>query len=231
MRMKVVVPRTAVSVTAAVVVAAMAVSGCSTTKLGAAAVTGNSRITSATLTSQVADLTAAYTADQAKGVKPQRATSQATQQVLTWLILFKIYDRVAAQNNITITPSQADQQLGNLGKQATQNKLTVQEYISAAGAVPPDLLPQLEQYFAILQQLQNKLDGGTPPTTATQQAQLENQLGHSQCVAAKSLGVAVNPQFGQFDYSSYSVVPAPPTLAANPSPSASASPAVLTPPC
>ncbi len=96
MRKKLVGPRAAVSVTAAVVVAGLAVSGCGTNKLGSAAITGNSRISSSNLTSQVANLNSAYAADKAKGVKPQRATGQETQQVLTWLILFKIYDQIAA---------------------------------------------------------------------------------------------------------------------------------------
>jgi hypothetical protein len=229
--MKVVVPRAAVSMTAAVVLAGLAVSGCSTTRLGAAAITGNSRISAATLTSDVASLNTAYSADKAKGVKPQRATGQETQQVLTWLILFKIYDQVAAQHHINPTPAQSNAQLSGLNSEASQNKLTLNEYLSAAGAVPPNLKQQLGRYFAILAELQGKLDGGKSPTSTSGQTQLETQLGHQQCLAAKSLGVNVNPQYGQFDYSTYSVVPAPPKLAANPSPSASASPVVLTPPC
>ena len=43
--------------------------------------------------------------------------------------------------------------------------------------------------------------------------------------------MTVNPQFGVWDYHSYSVVPAPPTLAANPTPSASPSPITTTAPC
>jgi len=230
-RKKLVGPRVAVSVTAAVVVAGLAVSGCGTNKLGSAAITGNSRISSGSLTSQVANLNTAYATDKAKGVKPQRATGQETQQVLTWLILFKIYDQIAAQHNIHVTPAQTQHQLAGLNTQASQNKVTLDEYVSAAGALPPDLVPQLGQYFAILSSLESKLDGGKTPTGTTAQSQLQSQVGHAQCVAAKSLAVNVNPQFGEFDYSSYSVVPAPSKLAAAPSPSASSSPAVLTPPC
>ena len=233
MRKKLVGPRAAVMMTAVVAVAGLAVAGCATTRLGAAAVTVNSRISSTTLISQVSDLNTAYTADKAKGLTPQRPTGQKTQQVLTWLILFKIYDEVAAQHNIHVTPAQAQAQLSGLSSQAKQNKATLPEYVSAAGALPPDLTPQLGQYFAILSALENKLDGGTMPTGTTAQNKLQSQVGHAQCLAAKSLAVKVNPQFGEFDYSSYSVVPAPPKLAAAPSPtpSASASPAVLNPPC
>ncbi len=96
-RLSVAVPRYPVKMAAALVAAGLAVSACGTNQLGAAAITGSSRISSATLTSQVANLAAAYETDQAKGIKPQRPTSQETQQVLTWLILFRIYDKLAEQ--------------------------------------------------------------------------------------------------------------------------------------
>jgi len=229
--MKIVRPRIAVKLAAAVAAAGLAVSGCSTNQLGAAALTGSSRISSATLTSEVANLNAAYESDQAKGIKPQRAVGQETQQVLSWLILFRIYDQVAAQNQISVTPAQAEAQLALLSKQASASSVTLTEYVSAAGALPPDLVPQLGRYFAILSALEGKIDGGKTPTTTAGQSAVATGVSHAQCVAAKSLNVKVNPQFGVFDYSSYSVVIAPPTLAANPTPSGSASPAVTTPPC
>jgi hypothetical protein len=231
-------PRATAGVAAVVAIAALAVTGCGTNKLGAAAITGNSRISSGTLTSQVANLNSAYATDNAKGVKPQRATGQEAQQVLTWLILFKIYDQIAADHNIHVTPAQAQKQLAGLSSEAKQNKVTLAEYVSAAGAVPPDLTPQLGQYFAILSSLEYRLDGGKSPSSATAQSQLETQVGHEQCLASKALAVKVNPQYGEWDYSSYSVVPATSKLAASapspsPSPSASASssPAVVKPPC
>lgn len=216
---------------AAVVVAGLALSACSTTKLGAAAIAGNNRITTGNLTAQVANLNAAYKTDQAKGVKPQRPTGQESQQVLTWLLTFRIYDKLAAQRGISVTNAQAQRQLDMLASQAKQNKVNLAEFVSAGGALPPDLVPQLGQYFAILSVLEGQLDGGKAPTTQSGQAGLENQVTHAQCLAAKSLSVQVNPQYGEFDYKTYSVVPAPSTLAADPSPSASASPAVVHPPC
>ncbi len=215
----------------AVLATGLAVTACGTVKMGAAAITGNSRISSATLTAQVANLNSAYKADSAKGVKPQRSTAQETQQVLTWLITFRIYDRLAAEHGIHVTAADAQRQLSALGSQAKGDSMTVAEYVSAAGALPPDLLAQLGQYFAILSQLENRLDGGKPPTSTSGQNSLEAKVSHQQCLAAKSLGVTVNPQFGQFDYGTYSVVPAPPTLAANPTPSPSASHVVTSPPC
>lgn len=229
--MNIVMSRTWVKMAAAVAAAGLAVSACGSNQLGAAALTGGSRISSATLTTEVANLTAAYQADKAKGIKPQRATAQASQQVLSWLILFRIYDKIAAQHNINVTPAQANKQLAGLSAQAASNKVTLTEYVSAAGAVPPDLLPQLGQYFAILSALQGRFDGGKVPTSSAAQATVQAQVTRAQCVASKSLGINVNPQYGEFDYRSYMVVLAPPTLAANPTPSPTSSPPLLRPPC
>lgn len=220
-----------VKVAAAVGAAGLAVSACGSVKMGAAAITGSGRISSATLTAQVANLNTAYKADQAKGVKPQRPTTQEAQQVLTWLILFRVYDKLASQHSIYVTQAQAQHQLSGLSSEATSSKLTVPEYVSAAGALPPDLLPQLGRYFAILSQLEGRLDGGKSPTTSAGQTSLQTKVGHYQCLASKDLGVTVNPQYGVWDYRSYSVVTAPAKLAAAPTPSASATPAVTKAPC
>jgi hypothetical protein len=229
--MGIVMSRSWVKMAAAVAAAGLAASACGTVQMGAAAVTSNSRISSATLTSQVANLSSAYQSDAAKGFKPQRSTAQEAQQVLTWLILFRVYDQIAAQQNIYVSEAQAQRQLANLSSQAASSKATVAEYVSAAGAVPPDLLPQLGRYFAILSRLEGRLDGGKAPTTSAGQSALQAKIGKEQCIASKQLGITVNPQYGVWDYRSYSVVSATPTLAANPSAAASPSPVVTKAPC
>ena len=218
-------------VAGAVAVAGLAVSACGTVKMGAAAITGNSSISSASLTAEVANLNAAYKADEAKGVKPQRATGQEAQQVLTWMILFRVYDQVAARNHIYVTSAQTDRQLAELTSEAKSSKATLTEYVTAGGALPPDLIPQLGQYFAILSDLEGRIDGGKTPTTTAGQDKVESAVAHDQCVASKDLGVTVNPQYGVWDYRSYSVVSAPPTLAAAPTPSAAKTPALTKAPC
>ena len=224
--------RTSMQLAAVVLAGGLTVAACGSVKLGAAAITSQQRISSATLTDQVANLNAAYQADTRKGVKPQRAVAQAPQQVLTWLITFQIYDKLAAQHGISITPADVQSQLTALAAQAKQEKVSIATYISAAGAVPPDLEPQIGRYFAILSAFQNRLDGGKTPTAQARQQALQSRISHAQCLAAKKLEIMVNPQYGEFDYSSFSVVPAPSQLAAapSPSPSASAKPR-LKPPC
>jgi hypothetical protein len=224
------VPRKAAVLTAAAAAACVAVSACGSVQMGAAAITGNSRITSVSLTDEVANLNAAYQADRAKGISPQRPAGQEAQQVLTWLITFRIYDHLAAQHRIYITPAQEAAQQNELRTAAQQSNVTPSEYVSAAGALPPNLQPQLYRYLAIVSVLEHRLTGGKAPSTQAEQTKLQTEIAHQQCLASKSLGINVNPQWGQFDYSSYSVVPAPPTLAANPTAAKPAS-VKLTPPC
>jgi peptidyl-prolyl cis-trans isomerase SurA len=223
---------------AAVLAGGLAVAACGSLQLGAAAVTGQGRITSAALTNQVANLNAAYRADKGKGLKPQRPRGQAPQQVLTWLLTFQIFDKLAAQHGISVTTTQIQRQLSGLQAQAAQQKVTTQDYVSAAGAVPPDLVPQIGRYFAILQAFENRLDGGKQPTAQSAQAAIQARVAHAQCLAAKNLNINVNPQYGAYDYSTFSVVSAQSKLAAasslSPGPRASASPSAkprLTPPC
>jgi hypothetical protein len=229
------VPRKAAVLTAAAAAACIAVSACGSVQMGAAAITGNSRITSVTLTNEVANLNAAYQADRAKGITPQRPVGQAAQQVLTWLITFRIYDQLAAENHIYVTAAQEAAQQKALANTAAQNNVTLDQYVSAGGALPPDLVNgplggQLARYFAILSVLEHRITGGKAPTTTAEQASLQSSVAHAQCLASKSLGITVNPQYGLFDYGTYSVVPAPTTLSANPVPSKPAA-VKRTPPC
>ncbi|HMG61441.1 MAG TPA: hypothetical protein VK599_00700 [Streptosporangiaceae bacterium] len=227
--------RTSMQLAAALIAGGLAVAGCGNSlQLGAAATTSQGRITSASLTNQVANLTTAYAADKHKGVTPQRGTTQVPQQVLSWLLLFRIVDKLAQQHGITVTPANVQTQLQGLASTAAQNKIDTDTYISAGGGVPPDLKPQIGRYFAILQKFENRLDGGKAPTAQAAQTALQVRVGHAQCLAAKDLGIHVNPQYGVFDYANFQVVVTPSKLsgAGSPSPSASASAQPrLTPPC
>jgi SurA N-terminal domain len=210
------VRRTSMQLAAAVLACGLAVTACGNSlKAGAAATTGSGRVTSATLTNQVANLNAAYKTDTAKGVKPQRPVGQAAQQVLTWLITFQVFNKLAQQHGIAVTPAQVQKQLASLTAQAKQEKVSLATYVSAAGAVPPDLMPQIGRYFAIVTAFENRIDGGKAPTAQAGQQAVETRLAHAQCLAAKNLNIKVNPQYGEFDYTSFSVVAAPSKLAAS----------------
>jgi hypothetical protein len=222
---------TAVKTAAIALVAGLAVTACSTNQLGAAAVTGNSRISASNLDTQVANLDAAYATDKAKGVSPQRPVGQKTQQVLGWLILFRVYDEMAAQHNISVTQAQTESTATAYSKQAKQSNVSVNEYWSAGAALPPDLLPDLYRAGAIETAMTDKLDGGRAPTTSKQDSAVQSRLTHELCLAAKGLGINVNPQYGEFNYAALTVVPAPSTLAADATPSPAPSGVKLAPPC
>jgi hypothetical protein len=232
MNRKVVVRRTSkVAVAGAALACGLAVSACSTTQLGAAAIAGSNRISATTLSSQVANLNSAYASDKAKGISPQRPTGQEPQQVLTWLLLFQVYDQMASQHGISVTAADSERALNQYTAQAKQSNVSLEQYWSAGAALPPDLLPQLGQAAAIQSMLVAQLDNGKTPTTSVQESKVDSALSHQQCLAAKSLGISVNPQYGEYNYANFEVVPAPSTLAAEPSPSPSASAVVTSPPC
>ena len=52
-------------------------------------------------------------------------------------------------------------------------------------------------------------NGGRAPVSSSAQTAAEAKLSTAECQAAKALDIAVNPQYGQLDYSEYSVVSVP----------------------
>ena len=227
--------RTPITLTAVALAAALALTACGNVQLGAAAVTNTSRIPTATVSAEVNNLDAAYKADKAK-VQLQFPASQMPQQVLSWLVRFRVREQMAARNHLTITRAETQSALASASAQAKQSGVTLTD-LAVANGIPPDQINELGRYVAIQNQLLDRLDGGTLPTASAALQTLGNQFNTYQCRAAKSMGIRVNPQFGRLDYSQVSVIPAPAKLAAaphsaSPSPSASPTPSPqLTPAC
>ena len=220
--------RTAVSVTAAAIAATCALAACGPTRMGSAAILGNERITSTALSDQVANLQQAYQANKSK-IQLQFPLSQAPQEVLAWLVRFRVRDEMAARNHVKVSSGQGERALASIAAQAGPAGI---KNLAVANGLPPDLLPALGRYEAIQNALVNRMDGGTlPKSTAAQQA-LGAALALRQCRAAKAMNIMVNPRFGRLDYSQLSVIPAATALSApvTPSPSPSTKPA-LKPPC
>jgi hypothetical protein len=224
-------PRAVLKAAALALAGGLSVGACASTQLGAAAVTSSERITVSTLTRQVANLNSAYAADRKKKIQPQRPVAQENQQVLTWLLLFQVYDEMARQHGISVTQQQIQSTKSQYESQAKQSNVTLEQYWSAGGALPPSLLPDIERAGAIQTALVTRLNGGTPPTTSAQEQAVSKQLSHQECLAAKDLGINVNPQYGVYDYNGFSVVAVPSTLAADPTPSPKPSSVRRTPPC
>lgn len=224
-------PRTPMKLAAVMLAAGIAVAACGSVKLGAAAITNSQRISTTTLSNQVANLNAAYQAHKSQ-IQLQYPVSEMPQQVLSWLVRFQVRDAMAAKQGITVTPTQTEQALVAIAASVRQSgsNATLPE-VAVANGLPPDLLTELGQYQAIETQLLDRLDGGKLPSSTSGQQALENEFNKSQCQAAKSLNIQVNPQFGALDYSTFTVVLTPSGLSkASPAASPSSKP-VLTPPC
>ena len=224
-------PRTPMKLAAVLLAAGIAAAACGSVKLGAAAITSNQRISTTTLSDQVANLNAAYQAHKSQ-IQLQYPVSQMPQQVLSWLVRFQVRDTMAAQQGITVTPTQAERALVAIAASVRQSgsNATLPE-VAVANGLPPDLLDELGQYQAIETQLLNRLDGGKLPTSTAGQQALENVFNTSQCRTAKSLNIQVNPQFGALDYSTFSVVLTPSGLSQAPVAATPSPKPVLTPPC
>jgi hypothetical protein len=156
---------------------------------------------------------------------------------LTWLIRYQINDEVASQAGITVTPAQsaaalaaAYQSAAATAEQQGVNNVSL-ELILAGSGVPPDTSAQLGRYEAIANQYVKMANGGKAPVTSSAQTAAEAKLATAECHAAKALNIAVNPQYGQLDYSEYSVVTAPNPVARPAGPTASASPVTTAPAC
>jgi hypothetical protein len=226
--------RSLIKVSVVVLGAGLVLSGCSTTKLGAAAIVGSQRITVATLDTEVTDLSVA--AKQYPGTVNLTAT-QETQQTLTWLIRFQINEELARQAGLTISQAQAQTALNTIYAQAksaaesegvTNVTLTL---IMAANGIPPNMSAELGRYQAIETQYIEQLNGGKIPTATAAQTATTAKLTRAQCVAAKNLKIEVNPQFGRFSYTEYEIVSASGTVSRAEGPAKAASLAGLTPAC
>lgn len=217
------------AVGAAGLAAAVAVTGCGQTQLGAAALYSNQRISSSKLAAEVANLNAAYQKYSGK-VQISYPVSAMPREVLSWMLRFATANQIAAQHGIVVTPAQAQHELAIEAANVKQAGDTLPE-AAVLNGLPPDLLSDLGTWISIQVQLENKLDHGVAPKTTAGSTALSAQVSKLQCVAAKSLDIKVNPQYGVYDYGQYAVVATPSTLSTtSPTPGGSQSPVPQTTP-
>lgn len=226
-------PRTPIKLAVALLVVGLAVTACGSVKLGAAAITSNQRISSNTLSDEVDNLNAAYQADKKK-IQLQFPASQMPQEVLSWLVRFQVRDQLAQREGITVTPADVQSALAAITTSIRQSGETATlTQVAVANGLPPDQLDALGRYQAIQTEALDRLDGGKLPSSSSAQQTLQNKFDRSQCLAAKSLNIQINPQYGTLNYNDFSVVLAPTSLS-NPqssAPTPAASRPVLSPPC
>jgi hypothetical protein len=219
-----------VFVIAAAAAATCALSACGPVKMGSAAITGGQRLTSTSLSDQVTNLENAYQASNGK-IQLQFPKSEAPQEVLGWLLRFRIRDELATRNHVAVTAGESQRALAALAQQTGRTGPAFLQ-LAVANGIAPDMLPELGRYEAIQRDMFIRLNGGALPRTQARVTVLSLQFNHRECVAAKSLNIQVNPQYGQLDYRTYSVVPAPSMLSAPSTPAPSRTPKPqLTPAC
>jgi hypothetical protein len=222
--------RTWIKLAAAAGVCGLAVAACGTVHMGAAAIVGDQRVSSSTLNAEVANLNAGYQRYRGE-VQLQYSKSQMPQQVLGWIVRFKVRDQLAQREGITVTSTEVQQALSSIAASIkSEGESAPLPAVAVANGLPPDMLTDLGRYEAIETKALDRLDGGKLPSASSAQTALEDRFNKSQCLAAKSLQIQINPQFGELNYSDYSVVAAPSQLSATQT-SSSASKVTRNPPC
>ena len=223
-------PRTSIFVIAAAAAATCALSACGPVRMGAAALSGGGRITVTTLSDQVSSLERAYQAGKGS-IQLQFPQSEAPQEVLSWLLRFQIRDELAVRNHVVVSTGESQRALSALAKQTGRTGPAFIQ-LAVANGLAPDMLPDLGRYEAIQNNMFTRLNGGTMPRTQARIQALSPEFSRRECVAAKSLDIQVNPQFGQLDYGTYSVIAAKSPLSQPtvPAPAPSSKPQ-LTPHC
>ena len=226
--------RRLVKLSAVALGAGLVVTACSPAKAGSAAIVGDQRITIATLDTEVTNLS------QTAKLYPatvQLTQVQLTQQTLTWLIRFKIDDELARQAGITVSTAQAQDALNAIYAQTKANakaqgitNVPLSLFLAANG-IPPNLSDEVGRYQAIDDQFGKQANGGKAPTSDSAQSATTAKLTKARCLAAKSLDIKVNPQFGQLDYNQVAVVTAPSPVSRPPGPAKATSQAGLSPTC
>ncbi len=191
----------------------IAVAGCgsgaaSWWRPGSAALYGNTRVTTSQLASESANLSAAYQTYKAKlGSQLTYQPSDIPRQVLSWTLRIAAINALAMSEHISVTTARVQRTEATYAHLLAQQNATLPEFAVSLG-LPPDMLPQFSRLVAIQDRLEVNLDHGKAPAQGTAAYdKLNATIGHLQCVAAKSLNIQVNPQYGEFDYSSFLVVP------------------------
>jgi hypothetical protein len=209
--------RTATAVRAAVVAAAFGglIAGCAPVQMGAAATVGSQTISTSQLNTEVANLS---TAAKPYASAVQLTAAQIPKDVLGWLIRFKVRENLATSEHLTVTASQRDAALEEIYQQASAaaqqqgvSNVSLTE-LAVANGLPPNLLNELGRYQAVELAYAEQHNGGKLPTATASVNAITKQFNTAECKVYKTDSVKVNPQFGQLNYTQYSVVAAPDTL-------------------
>ena len=115
-------PGTSMKLAAAVLAAGLAVAACGQVQMGAAAIVGSQRISSGTLSDEVANLNAGYQAHK-KQIQLQYPVAQMPQQVLAWIVRFQVRNQLATREGISVTPTDVQQALNEISGEFSNEDL------------------------------------------------------------------------------------------------------------
>jgi hypothetical protein len=171
--------------------------------MGAAALVGDQRISTTSLSSEVSNVQQSVTQ---YGIKSQVPAAEVPKTVLTWLLRFAVTDRAAQDAGIKLSPGQIQSAVVMFNRQekqafeaqgATYPGLNA---LLAANGIPPDQRTAFGKWVAQQNALEAKANGGKQPATQAEAVKVITQLNVASCKAVRALNVRVNPQFGQLDY-------------------------------
>jgi hypothetical protein len=122
------------------------------------------------------------------------------------MIRFDIRDQMARDAGITVDNrqiesalSQLDQSQRSSAAQTGARYVGLQAVLASAG-ISPQMAHDLGKYEAQEIAFVEKNNGGQLPTSQDDVARALSQVNAADCRAQKSLGIQVNPQFGQLGY-------------------------------
>jgi hypothetical protein len=205
---KVAALKTGVLKTGALVVgAAVALTACGgPVKMGAAAILGDRRITTGTLDQTVIDWQKQFVRDPTAARLQQQAQQEGRQlpadpdsparSALIQLIGFQIWDELAREQHVSVSPTEIDQIIATNGGEKAIEVQTL------AGGLPVSHTHDLVRAFAIRSKLLQRF--GVVPNAQNQvdqQAlqQASEKLDAAQGRAVRALKIKVNPRYGSFD--------------------------------
>lgn len=197
---------------AAALAVLVSVTACGPLLMGSAAIVGSQRISTSTLSGDVAALDRVYQGNPSLRPSVQYSPAQMPRIVLMWLVRFRIIADIARHNGVHVTAAEAENALAAIKARAGQQAgraVTPGEF-ALLTAVPPNLAGQFGRYEATFGKLALRFTGASDLASlnAAQQQLLETRIRAEVAAAVKRLSIKINPRFGRLDANQLIIVAA-----------------------
>jgi hypothetical protein len=169
------------------VVALLALSGCKTNQLGAAAIVENQRITVSTIQAtldRVSDQRVKF--GLAADLGPEAARGEVERRVLDL-----VYDRAAQDLGITVTP--ADVAATRAAEDRSDEEIA---QLAAQNNISMDNLDELYRRFTIERKITDLIDKQFP---GADEKKLDQEFSDRLVATATAMNIRINPRYGTFD--------------------------------